>query len=197
MIVNPAADGPCLALFPTAIGRCGMAWKGSTILATHLPEASDDQTIERLMRRSGAMSEGHPGVEARDAMAAISALLEGARVDLGFIACDFSRLDPFSAGVYRVARAIQPGETRTYGAIAAELGDKRLAQAVGHALGRNPWPIIVPCHRVVGTNNRLTGFSANGGLTTKLRMLAIEGARLGEAPALFGDLPLAIRPRQG
>lgn len=192
--MNPLDKDPGLALFSTAIGRCGMAWAEAAILATHLPEASDGATREQLARRSGVTRECHPSPPAREAIAAITALLEGARVDLGFIACDFSRLDPFSASVYRITRAIPPGETLTYGAIAAELGDKRLAQAVGHALGRNPWPIIVPCHRVLGANNRLTGFSANGGTRTKLRMLAIEGARLGEAPALFGDLPLALRP---
>lgn len=192
--MNPVDNSSGFALFPTAIGPCGMAWAGATILATHLPDTSDEATREQLKRRSGVTQERHPSVEARSAIAAITALLEGARVDLGFIACDFSRLDPFSANVYRIARAIPPGETLTYGAIAAELGDKRLAQAVGHALGRNPWPIIVPCHRVLGANNRLTGFSASGGTRTKLRMLAIEGARLGEAPTLFGDLPLALRP---
>lgn len=192
--MNPVDNGSGLALFPTAIGRCGMAWAGATILATHLPEASDEVTREKLARRSGVRQEHHPSDQAHEAMVAITSLLEGAQVDLGFITCDFSRLDPFSASVYRITRTIPPGETQTYGAIAAELGDKRLAQAVGNALGRNPWPIIVPCHRVLGANNRLTGFSANGGTHTKLRMLAIEGARLGEAPTLFGDLPLVLRP---
>ena len=75
------------------------------------------------------------------------------------------------------------------------IGDKQLAKNVGKAFGRNPFPIIIPCHRVVGASGRLTGFSANGGVETKLRMLAIEGARIGEAPGLFGGLPLVVKAR--
>lgn len=194
ILVKPASEGPCLTLFPTAIGTCGIAWVGATVLATHLPEATEAATRERLMRRSGATQEAAPPAPVQDAIAGITALLQGECIDLGFIPCDLSHLDAFSAGVYRVTRAIPPGETRTYGEIAAQLGDKRLAQAVGQALGRNPWPIIVPCHRVLGAGGRLTGFSANGGTHTKLRMLAIEKARVGEAPALFGELPFAVRP---
>jgi methylated-DNA-[protein]-cysteine S-methyltransferase len=192
MPLPPPVDA-CSTLFPTAIGRCGIAWAGASILATHLPEASDEATLMRLAQRAGVSREGNPPREVRTAIDAIIALLEGARVDLGFIACDFGRIDPFSARVYQATRAIPPGETLTYGEIAAGLGDKRLAQAVGQALGRNPWPIIVPCHRVLGASGRLTGFSANGGTATKLKMLAIEGARIGEAPGLFDDLPLAVK----
>lgn len=192
--MNPVGEGARLTLFPTAIGRCGIAWAGATVLATHLPEASEDATRARLMQRSGATQEANPPPPLQEVIAAITALLHGDCVDLGFVACDFSHLDPFSAGVYRLTRAIPPGETRTYGEIAAQLGDKRLAQAVGQALGRNPWPVIVPCHRVLGAGGRLTGFSANGGTKTKLRMLAIEKARVGDVPALFGDLPFAVRP---
>ena len=78
------------------------------------------------------------------------------------------------------------GETLSYGAIAFRLGDKHLARAVGAALGRNPWPIVIPCHRVIGAGGRLGGFSARGGARTKLRLLAIEGA---PAAGLFGAWP--------
>lgn len=192
--MNPDDPQVYLALFPTAIGACGIAWRGEAVLATHLPEATEAMTKARLAARSGAIGEDTPPAAIEAAIRAITALLEGERVDLDFIACNFSRIDPFSADIYRITRAIRPGETRTYGAIAEEHGDKRLAQAVGQALGRNPLPIIVPCHRVMGANGRLTGFSANGGTATKLRMLAIEGAQPGGAPSLFDDLPLAGRP---
>lgn len=182
------------ALFPTPLGACGIAWRGDTVVATNLPEQTPAATAARLAARTGA-SEGEPPPAIQTAIASITALLEGVKEDLGFIACDFSATDPLAKKVYDVARAIPVGETMTYGEIAVQLGDKLLAQAVGKALGSNPFPIIVPCHRVLGANGRLTGFSANGGVETKLRMLAIEGAMIGTAPGLFGDLPLAVKPR--
>jgi methylated-DNA-[protein]-cysteine S-methyltransferase len=131
----------------------------------------------RLARRAGAAA-GEPPPAIQRAIASITALLDGLRTDLTFIACDFSNVEPFATRVYIAARAIPAGETLTYGALALRLGDKLLAQRIGQALGRNPFPIIVPCHRVIGANGRLIGFSANGGVETKLRMLAIEGARV-------------------
>ena len=190
---------PRFTLFPTAIGACGIAWRDATIVATHLPEASDTVTQARLVARVGKTreseaTEGEPPPAVLTAIDAITALLAGGRTDLSFIACDFSALDPLRVRIYEITRRIPPGETLTYGEIALRLGDKLLAQSVGQALGRNPFPIIVPCHRVLGASGRLTGFSANGGTETKLRMLAIEGARVGDEPALFGELPLAVKP---
>jgi methylated-DNA-[protein]-cysteine S-methyltransferase len=183
------------SLFPTPLGDCGIAWSSDAVVATHLPEKTSAATAARLAARTGAIK-GEPPPAIRRAIASITALLEGERTDLTFIACNFTRIDPFATKVYAAARAIPAGETLTYGVIALQLGDKQLAQDVGKALGRNPFPIIVPCHRVIGANERLTGFSANGGVKTKLRMLAIEGARIGEAPGLFDDLPLAAKPRR-
>ena len=182
------------SLFPTPLGDCGMAWRGDTVVATRLPGAHSADTGNRLAARTGA-TKGEPPPAIRHAIAAITALLEGERTDLTFIACDFSNVDPFAAEVYTITRAIPAGETRTYGAIALQIGDAQLARDVGQALGRNPFPIIVPCHRVIGANGRLVGFSADGGVDTKLRMLAIEGARIDDAPSLFDDLPLPMKPR--
>jgi methylated-DNA-[protein]-cysteine S-methyltransferase len=181
-------------LFPTPLGDCGIAWCGDTLVATRLPGRSAADTAGQLAARAGAES-GEPPPAIRAAIAAITALLEGERTDLSFIACDFSRIDPFAAKVYAATRAIPAGQTLTYVAIALQIGDKQLAQQVGKALGRNPFPIVVPCHRVIGANGKLIGFSAPGGVETKLRMLEIEGARIGEAPGLFGDLPLTVKPR--
>lgn len=183
------------SLFPTPIGACGIAWRSDAVVATNLPERTPSATAARLAARTGASS-GEPSHEIRSAIASMTALLEGARTDLTSIACDFSRIDPFAAEVYAATRAIPAGETRTYGAIALQLGDKQLARRVGRALGRNPLPIIVPCHRVIGANQKLTGFSAYGGVETKLRMLAIEGAQIGETPGLFSDLPPAMNKRR-
>ena len=182
------------ALFPTPLGRCGIAWRGEAVVATRLPDAHAERTAAALAAGTGSSPGAPPDAIAR-AIAAITALLEGKRTDLRFVACDPGPLDAFREAVLAATRAVPPGETTTYGAIAARLGDPRRAQEVGQALGRNPLPIIVPCHRVLGANGRLTGFSAPGGVATKLRMLRIEGARIGDEPGLFDALPLALAPR--
>jgi methylated-DNA-[protein]-cysteine S-methyltransferase len=90
----------------------------------------------------------------------------------------------FNRRVYEAARRIPPGQTQTYGEIARTIGEPHGAQAVGQALGHNPFAIIVPCHRVVGADG-FGGFSAHGGTSTKMRMLTIEGAISGSQLSLF------------
>ncbi len=111
--------------------------------------------------------------------------MNGAKVDLSAAPLDVSCVPEFNARVYEIARAIPPGETLTYGQIASRLGDKLLARDVGAALGKNPWPIIVPCHRVTAAAGKLGGFSARGGAQTKLKLLAIEGAPAAAQADLF------------
>ena len=172
------------SLFQTAVGTCGIAWRDDRVIATHLPEASEEATAEMLARRAGA-SEGDPSPVITSVISAIVSLLVGERTDLSGIDCDFSTLEPLAVRVYDTTRAIPPGETRTYGEIASQLGDRRLAQRVGQLMGRNPLPIIVPCHRVIGADGRLTGFSAFGGVRTKQKILAIEGAMVAAQQSLF------------
>ena len=125
------------------------------------------------------------------------ALLRGEASDLTAIALDIEDLPAFNRRVYEVARAIPPGATLSYGEIAAKLGEPpQAARDVGQALGQNPIPIIVPCHRVLAANGKPGGFSASGGVTTKLRLLTIERAKTSDTPSLFEDLPLASRPRR-
>jgi methylated-DNA-[protein]-cysteine S-methyltransferase len=126
-------------------------------------------------------------------------LMEGARDDLTDIQLDWSGVAEFDRGVLDICRAIPPGQTLTYGEIARRLGDPALARGVGQALGRNPFPVIVPCHRVLGADGKVGGFSANGGVETKLKLLTIERARVGTAPTLFDDDPgfgLAAAPKR-
>ena len=182
------------ALFPTPIGDCGIAWSGELVVATNLPEETPDATASRLARRASA-EQGAPPQSIQEAIKAVTALLEGDPIDLDFILCDLSGTEPFEQKVYAVTRTIPAGKVLTYGDVAAQLGGKHLSRAVGGALGRNPIPIIVPCHRVMGANGKLTGFSANGGVDTKLKLLDIEKASIGEAGDLFGHLPLAVKPR--
>lgn len=126
---------------------------------------------------------------------AIVALLSGERTDLSHVQVDLSEGSDFERQVWEAARAIPAGETLTYGDLAERIGAPGGAQAVGQALGRNPCPIVVPCHRILGAEGRSGGFSAPGGAETKLRMLDIEGARRGSEPALFDRLAWAMKPK--
>jgi methylated-DNA-[protein]-cysteine S-methyltransferase len=163
-------------LFDTAIGRCGIAWSGRGIAAVQLPEADDRRTRARLLRRLPDAHEAAAPPDVQRAIDGIGALLNGAASDLSTVVLDLEGVPAFHRRVYEVARTIPPGSTLSYGDVAAQLGEPGSARAVGQALGRNPFPIIVPCHRVVAAGGKPGGFSANGGVATKLRMLAIEGA---------------------
>jgi methylated-DNA-[protein]-cysteine S-methyltransferase len=119
------------------------------------------------------------------AIARIVELLDGKPVDLTDIELDLDGVPEFNRGVYEVARTIPPGKTMTYGDIAKRLGGVELSRDVGQALGHNPCAIVVPCHRVLAAGGKPGGFSANGGVSTKLKMLAIEGAAVNHTPNLF------------
>ena len=175
-----------IALFDTAIGRCGIAWSSRGILGSQLPERSDAATRTRLLRHCPTAEEAEPPKAVQHAIDDIVALLQGEKRTLRAAPLDMSRVAAFNARVYENTRAIAPGATRTYGEIARAIGDPDGARAVGQALGRNPFAIIVPCHRVVGADGKLVGFSASGGIRTKLRMLKIEGWRENE-PSLFEE----------
>jgi methylated-DNA-[protein]-cysteine S-methyltransferase len=186
-------------LFETAIGPCGIAWGERGVIAVQLPEASAERTRARFLRRCPDAQEAVPPAPVQGAIDAIIALLAGEARDLSGVTLDMEGLAGFDRRVYEVARTIPAGATLSYGEIAARLGGRDLAREVGQALGRNPFPIIVPCHRVLGSGGKAGGFSANGGLTTKLRLLTIERARTSAAPTLFdGDsaFGLAVKPRR-
>ena len=119
-------------------------------------------------------------------------MLSGEPRDLNYVTIDAADVADFNRRVYAVARTIPAGSTLSYGEVAARLGDRMLARDVGQALGENPTPIVVPCHRVLGAGGKPGGFSAPGGIDTKLRLLTIEGAHLGE-PILFDRLPWATK----
>lgn len=91
---------------------------------------------------------------------------------------DWSFTTPFQRTVLEITQFIPFGEILTYGQIAAKLGKLSASRAVGGALGRNPMPIIIPCHRVVAANGNLTGFSAAEGIVTKQKLLELEGHRI-------------------
>jgi methylated-DNA-[protein]-cysteine S-methyltransferase len=184
------------ALFETAIGGCAIAWSGSGVVALQLPETDDQRTRARVLRRWPHAQEEPPPPGVQHVVVDIVALLAGEATDLSAVVLDMERVPAFDRRVYEVARTIAPGETLTYGDIAARLGDPGTAREVGQALGRNPFAVIVPCHRVIAAGNKTGGFSANGGVTTKLRLLEIERARLGREPTLFDEDEAFARPRR-
>jgi methylated-DNA-[protein]-cysteine S-methyltransferase len=174
-------------LFDTAIGLCAIGWGAAGVFRLRLP-SPDDHTTRNAMRDSFTLiEEKKPPKFMAMAIERIQTLLEGGRDDLRSIDLDMTGVPDFHRAVYALARDIAPGETRTYGDLAKDLGDIALSRAVGVALGANPFPIVVPCHRILGANGKMTGFSAYGGIETKMRMLSIERARLSREPTLFDN----------
>lgn len=183
------------ALFDTAIGCCAIVWSERGIAGVQLPERDEHATRNRVLRRFPAAGEAAPPAPVARTIDSIVLLLSGERRDLSEAILDSEKVPDFHRRVYTIARTIPPGSTMSYGEIAERLGDRALARDVGEALGQNPFPIIVPCHRVMAAGGKMGGFSAPGGVRTKLRMLSIEGAQPG-GPTLFADLPLSAPPRR-
>jgi methylated-DNA-[protein]-cysteine S-methyltransferase len=174
-----------------------MAWSERGVAGLQLPEASDLKTRARMLRRfPGAREEAPPPPAVQAAFDLIVALLRGESSDLSTLVLDMEGVPPFHRRVYEVARTIPPGATLSYGEIAARLGEPGMAREVGQALGRNPFALIVPCHRVVAAGGKAGGFSANGGVATKLRLLSIEGAKSVAAVDQLSMLDL-MRRRDG
>ena len=167
------------ALFDTPIGRCGVVWGPSGLTLLQLPEGRVSATRARIQERSGGAREAVPPAFVQHAIEQIGLLLAGDASDFSRLDLDLDRVPPFHRRVYEAARSIAPGSTLSYGELAARLGSPGSARAVGQALGRNPFPIVVPCHRVFAAGGKVGGFTANGGITTKLRLLSLEAPRFG------------------
>lgn len=185
---NTTASVPArgFALFDTAIGRSAIAWGEAGVTGVQLPEGRDSVTRARMRRRFPDAEETQPPEHVARAIADISALLRGESAALDGIVLDMADVPPFHRRVYEAARKIPAGKTLSYGEIATRLGAPGSARAVGQALGKNPFAIVVPCHRVLAAGGKVGGFSANGGVATKLRMLGIEKAGAIVASAAFG-----------
>lgn len=183
------------ALFDTPVGRCAIGWSEVGLWAFQLPERDDHATRLRMTMRRRDAVEARPTPAIEAAIAAIRALLSGERRDLLDLVLDEAGTSAFNRRVYAHTRRILPGSVSTYGEVAQALGEPGASRAVGQALGSNPWAVIVPCHRVLAAGHKAGGFSAAGGTVTKLRLLEIEGARLGGQPGLFD--PAADRVRSG
>jgi methylated-DNA-[protein]-cysteine S-methyltransferase len=184
------------ALFETAIGRCGIVWSERGIAGVQIPERSASATRSRVLRRFPGAQPAAPPPPVQRAIDDIIALLAGEPRALGHVAIDCAGVPDFARRVYEVARAIGPGATLSYGEIAERLGNRNLARDVADALSQNPFPIIVPCHRVLAAGGKMGGFSAPGGVRTKLHLLSIEGAKAVGEPMLFDRLPWMASPRR-
>ena len=180
-----------ITFFDTTIGRCGLAWGERGVTGIQLPEVREAETRARLLRHHPAAQEGLPPADVRQVIGQITGFLRGESIDLSDISLDMDRVPPFHRRVYEVARGIPVGATLTYGEVAERLGVPGSARAVGQALGRNPFAIVVPCHRVLAAGGKVGGFSAGGGIATKFRLLSIEGfqSSLFEGDGAFGFDP--------
>lgn len=187
-------EGAAFCLFDTPIGAAALAWHGEALLASWLPQEDRERLRTAIRRRLPQAIEAEPPEPVALVAAAIVRLLEGEAEDLRFARLDLGGVPAFEARVWSAARDIPPGTTVTYGGLAAAIGEPAAARAVGAALGRNRFPIVVPCHRILAATGA-GGFSAPGGRSTKMRLLEIERARLpGEEAGLFDSLPLRLGP---
>ncbi|HXZ21220.1 MAG TPA: methylated-DNA--[protein]-cysteine S-methyltransferase [Pseudolabrys sp.] len=183
------------SIFETAIGSCGIVWNAHGIAGVEVHRGNESATRAGLLRRFDGAQEKLPPADVQHAINSIVGLLRGEPRDLSDLTIDVGGLPDFNRKVYAIARTIPPGSTMSYGEIAERLGDKSLARDVGQALGQNPIPLIVPCHRVLAAGGKTGGFSAPGGVASKLRLLTIEGAQPNK-PTLFDHLPLAAKRRR-
>lgn len=157
--------------FPTALGRCAIVWSDSVLTAFALPGA------EHRLPAELATATPPPWIAAL--VARVQRHLAGEPQDFSDLPYDFSRVPEFHRAVLRATLAVKSGHTATYGDLAYALGQPPGAsRAVGTALGANPWPLLIPCHRIVAANGKMTGFSGPGGVDTKAKLLALEGAQL-------------------
>lgn len=170
--MTPVSVATSFTLFETSIGQCGIVWTADGIVGIQLPEALIRQRIEE--HHPGALPADPPAFVTQ-AASLIERHLAGEQVDLSGIALWMDGLPGFRRRVYEAARLVPAGTTVSYGQLAGQIGSPGAARAVGQALGRNPFPIVVPCHRVLAAGGKIGGFSADGGAGTKRRMLAIEG----------------------
>jgi methylated-DNA-[protein]-cysteine S-methyltransferase len=181
------------SIFDTGIGRCGIAWGEFGVIGVQLPEAREIETRRRLFRLYPEARELRPSLNVEFAIDGIVALLRGQPGDLSDVTLDMQGIPAFNARVYEFARTIPRGETRTYGEVAASLRASGAAHSVVQAISRNPFMIIVPCHRVLEAGSYADKISPNGGSISKRRLLSIEGAGSPSSKTLF-DVLLPVAP---
>jgi methylated-DNA-[protein]-cysteine S-methyltransferase len=180
-------------IFDTGVGRCGIAWGSAGIVGVQLPEAREIETRGRMLRQFPDARQLRPPLNVETAIDGIIALLRGQECDFSDVALDMTGIPAFNARVYAYTRTIPRGETRTYGEVAASLRASGAVHSVAQAIAKNPFMIIVPCHRVLEAGNYADKISPNGGTISKRRLLSIEGTRATNSKTLF-DVLLPVAP---
>ena len=186
-------SGRGYTVFDTAVGRCGIAWGDAGVLGVQLPEAREIETRRRLFQLFPDARELRPPAEIQIAIDGIAALLRGKVADFSEVRLDMTDVRPFDGRVYDLTRTIPRGETLTYAEVAARLKASGAAHSVAQALSRNPFMLIVPCHRVLEAGGYADRISPNGGSISKRRLLSIEGAGSPGSKTLF-DVLLPVAP---
>jgi methylated-DNA-[protein]-cysteine S-methyltransferase len=181
------------SIFDTGIGRCGIAWSDRGIIGVQLPEAREIETRKRLFQLYPEARELRAPVDVEVAIEGIAELLRGGSADLSDVTLDMTGIPAFNQRVYAFARTIPRGETRIYGEVAAHLRASGAVYSVAQAIARNPFMIIVPCHRVLEAGHYADKISPNGGAISKRRLLSIEGAHPTTSKTLF-DVLLPVAP---
>lgn len=175
------------AVFDTPIGACGIAWSARGIVRFLLPGESAAATEATMREALPEAAMVKPRGWVADLIERVRKHLAGTPDDFADVPLDTADLPPFFAAVYEALRKVRAGSTTTYGALGRKIGGSTGAsRAVGTAMRKNPFALLVPCHRVVGSDGKLHGFSAPGGLVTKAKLLAIEGLTAHEQTSLFG-----------
>ena len=187
--------GYAYTVFDTAVGPCAMAWGDDGVAGVQLANVREIETRRRILWQFPEARERPPPANIVDVIDGIGLVLRGQFADFSDILLDFNGLAPFDCRVYDAVRAIPRGETRTRAGIAATLGSSSATHAVGHALALNPFPLLVPCHRVLAAPGRIDGIPTNGGAVTRARLLSLEGALASRRPTLFDALLSAAPPR--
>ena len=167
-------------IFDTVLGRFGIGWTERGLARVLLPGDDDAVLLERLNR--GDAQPGEPTIAIAALMDRIEDYAAGEPVDFTDVALDLGGVPDFHRRAYEILVTVGWGETLTYGDLARRLGDVGLSRAVGQAMGANPIPLVIPCHRVLASDGKPGGFSAPGGAASKVKMLALEGVSIG-APA--------------
>jgi methylated-DNA-[protein]-cysteine S-methyltransferase len=186
-------SGRAYTIFDTAIGRCGIAWGNAGIVGVQLPEAREIETRKRLFHLYPDAREMRPTQNVEVAIEGIAALLRAEPCDFSDVTLDMSGIHAFNQRVYQIVREIPRGATVTYSDLAVRLGASGAAHAVAQAMARNPFVIVVPCHRVLEAGGYADKISPHGGLISKRRLLSIEGTGCPSSKTLF-DVLLRVAP---
>lgn len=180
------------AVFETALGFMALAWDEAGLTRLCLPEKTHAAAERRLLRLTESAGTGGdraaPDWIVR-LIADIRRYAQGENIDFSAVPVDLAGVDAFRRDIYAAARGLRHGETTTYGGLADMAGHKGLYRETGSALGSNPTPLVIPCHRILAAGGKIGGFSATGGAAMKEKMLALEGVRVGPPPiaqASFG-----------